>query len=122
MEPRRMRTEISLADDGILEIRCFEPPSASCYRGWKMLLGEATDLAKWWLSEGRDARGRSLPIRSLRSGNVLVSIATLETIEVRGLDGQGRPKVNGCSLPKEVVQFLSTRLTEHRQVQAAPPS
>ncbi|MCE5328082.1 MAG: hypothetical protein LLG01_16875 [Planctomycetaceae bacterium] len=122
MEIRNVRIEIIPADDGVLDIRCFELPSASCYRRWKMLLGEAMDLAKWWLSEGRDARRRSLPIRSLRSGNVLVSMATLETIDVRGLDAQGRQKLNGCSLPKEVVQFLSTRLTEHRQEQAAPPS
>lgn len=76
-----------------------------------MPIGEAAELARWWISEGRDIRRASLPIRAAHSDNVLVSMITSETVEVRGLDAQGRPKLNECSLPREVVQFFSIHLT-----------
>jgi hypothetical protein len=48
-------------------------------------------LLRWWETSGRHIRRRDLPIRSLRVGDILVSMIALETIDLRGLDARGRP-------------------------------
>ena len=107
MYSQHARVQIQGPEDGVLELRYFETLSSNCYRGWKLAADEARDLAQWWISQGKRARLRDLPIRHLRAGCILVSMVTLGTVEVRGVDKYGRAKLKGYSLPREVVEFLA---------------
>lgn len=88
---RSRRLEVLQSPKGVLEVRCYEPAAAKSYRSWQVLLAEARALAEWWETSGRHIRRRDLPIRSLRVGDILVSMIALETIDLRGLDARGRP-------------------------------
>ena len=115
------RVQIEQAENAVLELRYFDAPGSNCYRSWKLTVDEAADLAEWWTSQGQYICRRHLPVRNLRVGCVLISMVTLETIEVRGLDARARPKLQGCSLPREVVEFLSKRMAEKQRSRTLPP-
>lgn len=110
MHHDHMRVQIQQSEDSVLELRYFETSSAGCYLGWKMLAEEADDLARWWASQGKHIGLHNLPIRHLRTGCILVSMATRETLEVRGVDKYGRTNLKGYSLPREVVELLAKEI------------
>ena len=110
MHRQNTRVQIQGPEDGVLELRYFDTSSANCYLGWKLAVNEVTDLAQWWISQGKHACLRDLPIRRLRAGCILVSMVTLGTVEVRGVDKHGRAELKGHSLPREVVEFLAKQM------------
>ena len=101
------RVQIQQCEGGLIELRYFETQSTNCYLGWKLAAAEAKDLARWWTSQGKQAHLRDLPIRRLRAGCILVSMVTLGTVEVHGVNKHGRAKLKGHSLPREVVECLA---------------
>lgn len=109
-EPTRVQVE--QVENAVLELRYFDTPGSNCYRSWKLSVAEAADLTAWWRSQGKLTNSRHLPIRHLRVGRLLISMVTLETIEVRGLDARAKPKLQGSSLPREVVEFLGKQTPE----------
>jgi hypothetical protein len=82
-----------------------------------MPIHEARDLAQWWKAEGALIETRHLPICNQRFENVRISMFTLSTIDVRGFDQYGRVKLLGCSLPREVVEYLVASLPDMRSHQ-----
>ena len=110
MHRQNTRVQIQQCEGGLIELRYFETQSTNCYLGWKLVADEARDLAQWWISQGKRTRLQDLPIRHLRAGCILVSMVTLGTVEVRGVDKYGRAKLKGHSLPREVVEFLAKQM------------
>ena len=110
MYSQHARVQIQGPEDGVLELRYFETLSSNYYLGWRLAADEAKDLAQWWISQGKHACLQDFPIRHLRAGCVLVSMVTLGTVEVRGVDKYGRAKLKGYSLPREVVEFLAEQV------------
>ena len=107
-----MRLQMEQAENSVLELRYFDTPGSNCYRSWKLSVDEAADLAEWWKSQGQYTCPRDLPVRNLRVGSVQISMPALEAIEVRGLDSRNRPKLQGCLLPRDVVEFLSRKMAK----------
>jgi hypothetical protein len=108
------RVKIQYIEDGVLELRYMYKPDGDKYLGWKMPVHEARDLAQWWKAEGARTEIGHLPICSLRFQSVLISMFTLRTMDVRGVDKHGRVKRLGCSLPREVVEYLVAWLPNMR--------
>jgi len=77
---------------------------------WTMPLQHARDLARWWQAEGAELGAAQVPLRDRRFQSVSLSIFTLATVEVRGLDSLGRPKLEAYSLPRSLVGRLVERL------------
>ncbi|HSV99015.1 MAG TPA: hypothetical protein VLI39_02515 [Sedimentisphaerales bacterium] len=97
--------------DGRVEIRCFERPEDERYLCWVMPTQEAEDLARWWNDGGVDLRAGDLPVADCRCRSVAVSAHTVNRIEVRSLDPQGRPSMIGYSLPRNAVAALAAALS-----------
>ena len=115
MQHEPMPMQIKQTEDGLLELRYFKTPSSTGYLSWTLTAGQAEELAEWWMSQGCNTGLTDLPIRNLQVGCVLISMVTLETIDVRGLDAHNRPKLQGHSLPREVIEFLSMWMTAEQQ-------
>jgi len=77
---------------------------------WTMPLQHARDLARWWQAEGAELDAAQLPLRDQRFQSVTLSMFTRTTVEVRGLDSLGRPKLEAYSLPRSLVGRLVERL------------
>ena len=112
----RTSVQIEQLDGEMFELRYFDTPECHGYRSWKLSVAEAADLTAWWTSQGRLTCSRHLPIRCLRTGGILVSMFTLTSIEICGLDSRGKPRMQNCSLPREVVEVLAQRLTETQTI------
>ena len=97
--------------DECIEIRCFERPCDERYLCWVMPTQEAEDLAGWWNDGGADLRAGDLPVATCRCGSVAVSAHTVNRIEIRSLDPQGRPSMIGYSLPRNAVAALAAALS-----------
>ena len=108
------RMQIEQVDGGLLELRYFKAPSSG-HLSWKLTADQAEELAGWWMSQGCNTGLSDLPIRNLQVGCVLISMVTLDTFEVRGLDAHNTPKLQGYLLPREVIEFLSTRMRAVQQ-------
>jgi len=120
MHHESTRVQIVQPEGGLLELQYFKTPSPNGYLSWTLTAGQAEELAEWWVSQGCNTGLTDLPILNLQVGCVLISMVTLEIIEVRGLDAHNRPKLQGYSLPREVVQFLSMWMIAEKQLGKRP--
>jgi hypothetical protein len=97
--------------DECIEVRCFERPDDERYLCWVMPTQEAEDLARWWNDGGANLGAGDLGVTTCRCGSVAVSAHTVNRIEIRSLDPQGRPSMIGYSLPRNAVAALAAALS-----------
>ncbi len=116
------KLSVTYAEANMLELRLYEDTGKDTYLSWKMGLHEACDLVAWWRNEGCDHTDTQSPIRGRRFGSVLICMTSPNFVDVRMLSEYGTPKRQGCSLPREMLQFLTTFLALHdRDVAGSAP-
>ncbi len=108
MNKQNGQVEISKKEDGLVELRYFDKPNVNSPFSWKIPIQEADDLAKWWLTDGTQICKEDVPVLNRRSGRVLISMFTLEGVEVRVLNQYGKLKLRGYSLPVKVVEDVAS--------------
>jgi hypothetical protein len=115
MANERSPVKIERCDDGSLELRYLDDPDQETYRCWRMPINEARDLAQWWTQEGIDFKKGHTPIRDKRVGSLIISISAPTFVNARRLDEFGRVRMVGYSLPREVVEYIVTWLTNAKE-------
>lgn len=112
MNKQNVQVEINKKEDGIVELRYFDEPNLNSPFCWKIPIQEADDLAKWWLTDGVQIRKEDTPVLNRRCDRILISMFTLEGVEVRVLNQYGKLKLRGYSLPRKVVEYLGSWLQD----------
>jgi hypothetical protein len=84
----------------------FESADSLKYLSWKIPLSEARDLSHWWETETLALQERSLPVKSVRFGSILISMYAPSLVFVKAFDVHGSPRIVGWTLPAPAVEAL----------------
>lgn len=99
-----------ITNNGIVEIRYFDLPDDIFYRSWKMPEAITGELVSVWHAARQDIEASRFPIEITTK---LCKIAIRrQYVEVKSLDGLGRPTMHGWNLPRDVLEkhvFFSSR-------------
>jgi len=92
--------------NNLLEIRWYNQSENSSYYAWKITKQEVEDLLHWWMHSGVSLNSEQLKISNFRYRNISISIHTLKSISIRGIDNYGKLKQIGASFPIELIENL----------------
>ena len=91
-----------------IEIRWYEQPDNNSYYSWKLTKQEVEDILSWWIHSGINLDNEKLPIKDYRYKNISISMYTMTTISIRGIDGYGQLKQIGASFPIELIKNIES--------------
>ena len=89
-----------------IEIRWYKQPGNTSYYSWKLTKPEIEDLLSWWMQKGISLENEKLPIKDYRYKNISISMYTMKTISIRGIDSYGQLKQIGASFPIELIENI----------------
>lgn len=100
------QTSLFQHNNNQIEIRWYDQPGDSSYLAWKLTNHEIDDLLSWWSQSGIRIEKEELPLKEYKYKNISISMYTMKTISIRGIDGYGQLKQIGASFQIEILENM----------------